>query len=175
MRKNLLLFFLLTVLPVFLYSNVQRYKRSIVWTEVKTINVNETQIISVLDFDGAVFNSTMGLLPAYTESILLSVYDADFKVKIENQIFEPFPQNQLSLLNDAPPIGQELIVNSSLSLAMKIPYASISFVPIRKNEITGFYERLISFDVVIEVGDNLSYQKKTKEYIENSVLETSSW
>ena len=175
MRKNLLLFFLLAALPVFLYSNVQRYKRSIVWTEIKTINVNENQTISVLDFDGAVFDPTTGALPAYTENVLLSVYDYDFKVIVENQIFEPFPQSQLFLLDDAVSIGNEIIVDQGISLEKKIPYASISFIPIRKNEITGFYERLISFDIVIEVDENQSHQKKIKEYIDNSVLDSGSW
>ncbi|NOX47642.1 MAG: hypothetical protein GXO89_11765, partial [Chlorobi bacterium] len=176
MRKNLLLFFLLLSIPVFLYSNVQRYERSIVWTEVKTINVNEDQTISVLDFQGAIHDASIGVLPKFTEVIALSAKDYGFKVELKNQIFEPFPQNQLALLAYVSSIGTGIALDKGLSLDKKMPYASVSFIPIRKNGITGLYERLISFELVIEVDENQnSTSLKSKEYAENSVLETGSW
>jgi hypothetical protein len=155
---------------------VQRYKRSIVWTEVKTINVNEDQTIYFLNFDGAVVNPGTDMLPAYTENVLLPAYDKAFKAIIKNQVFEPFPHDQLFLLEDLHSIGNEIVLKKNFSLNKKIPYASISFVPIRKNGLTGFYERLVSFELVIEVNENQNTPNlKSREYAENSVLESGSW
>ncbi|RLD58253.1 MAG: hypothetical protein DRJ05_08335, partial [Bacteroidetes bacterium] len=176
MRKNTLLFFLSIVFPVLLFSNVQRYERTIVWKGVKTINIDDGHSISVLDFDGAGHKLDLGVMPVYAERFSIPFKDFDFNVELRNQIFEPIPQDQLPLMENAIVLGSEVLPDKHLSMELKKPYASVSFIPIRKNEITGFYERLVSFEVVIEVDENSSFLgPQAKDYIDNSVLGSGSW
>jgi len=63
-------------------------------------------------------------------------------------------------------------------MEQKVPYAALSFVPIRKNKVTGKYEKLVAFDVELNESDNLQNGKKGssgRTYAQHSVLANGNW
>ncbi len=177
MRKKYLFVFIFFVIPAFVLSGTQKYKRSINWKGIQKIEISENEYISILRFEGSLNDYTNDFLPVYFERIPLSSSDLEFNVQLFNKIFEPVTDKEIQEIEGLERINNEISITGNLSFERKNPYASISFVPIRKNEITGFYERLIAFEIeitTINTGKS-QYQLKSSTYKESSVLATGNW
>jgi hypothetical protein len=96
---------------------------------------------------------------------------------LKNKVFEPLTSSEIKTVENAEIIGNEIEVEASLAYEMKNPYAVVSFIPVRKNELTGLYEKLISFEVELtcEALDGDAWQKKGSNYAENSALANGNW
>ncbi len=177
MRKKYLFVFILFVIPAFVLSGTQKYKRSIIWKGIQKIEISENEYISILRFEGSLNDYTNDFLPVYFERIPLSSSDFEFSVQLFNKIFEPVSDKEIQQIEGLERINEEISITGNLSFERKKPYASISFVPIRKNEITGFYERLIAFEIEITTINTgkPQYQLKSSTYKESSVLATGNW
>ncbi|HXH20004.1 MAG TPA: type IX secretion system sortase PorU, partial [Chitinophagales bacterium] len=125
-------------------------------------------------FDGAEFLPENDFLPNYYESVPVGTFGSVEAVVI-NPVYEPLPAEGLTLSKEK--ILPELKIAAQNGLIKKKPVAAVSFVPIRKNAITGELEKLVEFDLEIRVNAvRQTYAfKQTPAYAQNSVLNAGTW
>ncbi len=178
MRRIVYIFlvaFLLSV-PFYAISENQEYKRTINWNGIEKVEIAFNEFIPVLAFEGARYERINNFLPEYFERVPLE-NTGNFNVTIIDRIFETIPEVELQDIDGLQNIGDEVKINSRVSFDRKKPVATIYFVPIRKNDLTGLYERLISFKISIEPDNSISKSglSDNVSYVEHSVLASGNW
>jgi len=169
--------FVLTLFPTGnIFAQPLEYGRDINWEGVKKIEISYDDFIPVLAFDGARYKKMNNYLPEYFERIPVEYY-GDFEVTIVDRIFETIPENEIKNIEGLKNVSDEISVNSHLSYDKKKPFATISFVPLRKNDLTGQYERLVSFKIRIESDNSITKSSfdDSAYYVEHSVLASGNW
>ena len=162
--------------PLHVLSENQDYKRTIIWNGVDNIEVAHNEYIPVLAFEGARHERMNYFLPEYFERIPVES-SANFNVVIVDRIFETIPENEIQNIDGLETIGDEITVKSHISFDRKKPFATISFIPIRKNSLTGLYEKLVSFKIHLEPDNSLIKNSPGDlvSYVEHSVLASGDW
>ena len=148
------------------------------WAERYDYQTRNVNYPIFLTFSGAVFNTEKFKdLPRFFLKNTLK--DAEnIAIKLKDEVYEPISkslkfQNQeiVSSLN-----SPEIITHIGFERGVQI--LAIDFLPIRLNSSTGLYEKLISFDIVINYdirvkSNEMAFAKKG--YTANSVLSQGSW
>ena len=167
---------LLITLPGILISSDQIYKRNLNWSGIHQLKLSETESISMIRFDGSVNDFENNFIPVFYDRFELPQFVFEIEVEIINKVFEPIPVNEVSIIENFNEITTEININSGIGYERKKPFATISFIPIRKNQLTQSYERLISFEVKIipEIDEQLA-NHKSATYKQNSVLAQGDW
>ncbi len=177
MRNKDKLFLLILIVPLISFSQTKRLNRDIIWTGVEQVQVAENETIQFIRFDGSSNDFENGLLPMYYERIALQDAEHFQSIEVVNKIFEPLTPAEIEIIGSSTRINSELHIESGLAFDRKEPFATLSFIPIQKNELTGFYERLVSFDIDIIFDQNLAGNNnyKSATYKSNSVLSSGNW
>ncbi len=178
MKRNFIIpLIVFLTLPVFVLSNVQVYKRNISWDGIRQIEINDNQSISILRFVGSINDPDNDFLPKYYEKLSIPENTSEIKCRLVSPVFEQVPASEITLLNGTERIKSEIEIDASIAYERKKPFALVSFVPLRYNQLLGSYEKLVSFELeikaVINVNEPLPYKSST--YVENSVLATGNW
>ncbi|MBN2174309.1 MAG: type IX secretion system sortase PorU [Bacteroidales bacterium] len=168
---------LLTVIlvPLFVFSESQSYKRKLNWKGIREITPDGLEKIKVLMFTDCMNNANQDFLPVYFERIPLPGDYSEFHAELKDLIFETIEAPGIENIQGLDRIGNEIDMENYISYQQKKPYATISFVPVRKNEITGLYERLVSFLIEIQVSGNNKSTLSDGSYIDHSVLAGGNW
>ncbi len=167
------LFFL--ILPILVFSNDQKYKRKISWDGIRQIQIGDNQTIDILYFTGSTNDPENDFLPQYYEKLPVPDNSTDLKCRILNAIYEPVQANEAALLNGTEQIKNSIEIKGSIDYERKKPYALVSFIPLRFNELVGGYEKLVSFELEISTTINPKSVYKSSSYVENSVLASGKW
>jgi len=158
-----------------------KYSRKIQWCNNQSISMPNNETIDYLYFDGAIYKTESKNLPVYYERFNLpdmgEFINIKSDVKLTNKVFKEFEYDEIKNIKDLDLINEHIKVNSSVIYDKKKPFVSISFVPVRKNQTSNKYEKLISFDIELNITyiptDKSRYNKHT--YAQNSVLATGNW
>ena len=145
-------------------------KRVIVWTGIKKTFANETDSISYLSFNGAGYKKN---IPYYNEKIKVAD-NYTYTVALKNEVFAECTSTEAALI-PVKEIKSEVVVNSNVAKAKKIPFLCISFMPLRKNSTTGRIEKLVSFNFDIVQGQHTAKSNIQRTYAASSVLATGKW
>ncbi|HEY4799118.1 MAG TPA: hypothetical protein VII99_08600, partial [Bacteroidia bacterium] len=154
------------ILFIFIFSNVfaqsSKYSRvnpapaekKIIWKKFISENILDVGKRSLLTFDGASYDLKSHFAPIYSQKISLPLNTTAVEVKIENAVYQVLSDSEKIALNNCGPETKKVITNeiapsTSISVFRKKPYAFVQFIPIRKNNLTGNYEKLISFSLQI--------------------------
>lgn len=177
MRTKNKLFLLFLIVPLISFSQSNSIGRYIIWTGLEVVQVAENETIQLIRFDGSTNDFADDLLPVYYERIAINDFEHFVDVEITNKIFEPFPLNESEIINNSTKITSQLKIESGLAFDRKEPFVTLRFIPIQKNEITGFYERLISFDIeiIFDQEQLINPPYKSASYVSNSVLASGNW
>ncbi|MBI9037146.1 MAG: type IX secretion system sortase PorU [Bacteroidales bacterium] len=175
--KIKILYISLAVLPFFAISQEKSYLTLIEWTGIENNYYTIEDSYERISFSGAVYKPETNVLPSYFEKFLLNSANDEIKVSLKNKIFEEVNADELRLLQQENFSNNEIQISISLLMERKIPYAGLSFVPIRKNSLTGKFEKLVSFKLNIKIVENLSpvLKSSSRTYPDNSVLATGDW
>lgn len=153
------------------YINAQDYfKGTINWQE---LNFNK------LYFENSVYRDTLTNLPYFEESLKLSQGNSHgYSVQLSQVFYEDLPLKDLPTPFPFDQINDTIIVNYTLGIERKVPLLRFSFVPIRKNPITGKLER-VRFFVLDVISDPSKSKLKSAQvslgYKEQSVLSSGVW
>ncbi len=177
MRTKNKLFLLFFIVPFISFSQSQRFSRDLIWTGLEQVQIAENETIQLIRFEGSINDFSDDLLPVYYERIALINHEFFHHAEIVNKIFEPLPPNEVSVIQGSKKITTKIGIESNLAFDRKKPYATVRFIPIQKNELTGFYERLISFDleIIFDQTQVNSIPYKSANYKNNSVLSSGNW
>jgi hypothetical protein len=177
MRAKYYIIHLALLIPAFCFSQFQKYERNISWTGIQEIPISESDFISLIRFEGSVNNPEDNFLPVFYERFALNSHAENLQIELRSKIFEPLPEQEIQIINSSEIVLSDIKVNSYIAYERKNPFAVVSFIPIHKNEITGFYEKLTSFEIVIKYNPlpDLPGFYKTTSYKENSALASGNW
>ncbi|MBL4715120.1 MAG: type IX secretion system sortase PorU [Bacteroidia bacterium] len=165
--------FLLLIISLLLFkiSAATEYsvKRNLDWAEPIDIKLPGFKTERTLFFKNASFPNEITFAPYQTEIIKLESAGV-LNLKLINTKYEVL--SNLDLIKKyKTKIQSEISLIASLSYQNKQPYAFIRFLPIRQNAETGNYERLVSYELVINV-DNISAKRSSapRQYASESIL-----
>jgi hypothetical protein len=148
------------------------------WLPDQYLRLSETDSILRISFEGAVTTDQYGFLPVYTIPFELNSTGDSVRILAFNDFkFETVPSSDMPELKDGDKITASIEPVQNLSFERKIPYINISFVPLRRNIVTGQVEKLVSFGLTIEFirNSNPDLLKSQRTYAENSILESGTW
>jgi hypothetical protein len=177
MKIKYFLIHLALLIPIFCFSEIQKYERKITWSGIQQISIGQNEYITIIRFEGSENDFNNDFLPVFYERFALSLPGENIRVDLRNKIFEPLTQDEINLLEYSEHFSNEIEIKSSLAFERKNPFATVSFVPIQKNELTGFYEKLISFQIEITYNAviNPNGLLKSTSFKSNSVLSEGNW
>lgn len=157
-------------------SIAQTSKTTLKWKNVQKHTFGNDSL-KYLYFEGAIFEIDKPGLPFFYNREKINFPHAEIKAKLENMIFEEISPADIAEIKNINSIEDKIKIESFISIQEKQPYSNIKFIPIRKNSISGNYEKLISFDLSVEIikpNNGPSYESK-QNWSDNSVLKEGKW
>ncbi len=165
---------LVLLIPAFLYTQ-ERYSYSLEWDDVLEFRINDTEKIYQLYFEGAVYPDNPAI-PFFKERFNAIYGNSVPGVVLDNENYQPITDPELSRINGLEIIGSRVVPTASLAFERKVPSILVSLIPIRKNQSTGNYEKLVSFEIrLIPDGPALNIPKRAYNFKNSSVLATGNW
>jgi len=151
------------------------------WQKVVTQDLLGLGKYSLLNFNNAQFDFSSHFFPLYSERTTLPLGTSIADAKITNEIFQAVSDSEKVAINSYDSQKKSFITSEinpmvTVSMHKKRPVAYVQFIPIRKNNTTGKYEKLVSFSLQITPIDNPNKINPThKTYAANSVLANGKW
>ncbi len=170
-----------------LRANTRAEAHSIVWKPVQTLTTPDGKKQQFLYFDGAQYpKMPENPLPWFNEIFdLNSASLLNASASLLNPIFAPLTpeENELILSMDAgflAEVGATITMLTKVAEIKKQHFAYICFIPLRKNEASGSYEKLVSFSLSLQTlpPDNSMIRNGNNNaaaWAASSVLATGKW
>lgn len=164
------------LIPILAFSGHHRYAAEIYWNQSKTIESIQGGTQLMLSFSGAQYFPERDFLPLWSETFALDRDETAVDVRISNKIFETFLPGQLQGVKGLETIEGEIRHEFKVGYGAGRPYVTVSLVPVRKNEITGLFEKLVSFEIVVTTSPHAqSTHKSASLYNTTSALADGNW
>lgn len=164
-------------------QEVLQFSETLTWTATTKQIPNPTnarQLLPIQVFEQADFNIAKHPFPIYGKKVKLSA-TGNTQVLLQEVKYEPYVAEGIADFNEY--ISGDIAINKQISYEKKQAYALINFIPIRQNKLTGAYEKIVSFNLVVRtkptfpnntVTHHLTKSNK-RTYAENSVLATGDF
>jgi hypothetical protein len=147
MKKIALLCVLISQAYLGFAANPMNFQETLNWfDEPVSLQITETRNIDVTSFENAIYKSTHPTLPIYNKEFKLDSY-GDLEVRISNEVYEIFEREPNT--EDDKFLSGTINIDKKVEIARRQSIGAVSFIPIRINEVTGDYERLVRFDLQI--------------------------
>jgi hypothetical protein len=176
---KLFFFFFFLPLSIFSQTKVAASKTAgthLKWAQPIRISMLEGANAKTIYFEGADYNYTDHFLPRYSKRIELNGNENNLSATLVNTVYEPLTDEEVTALPAKAVIPSEINPTTSVSIQRKQPYGIISFIPVRKNNATGKYEKLVSFDVQSKpYVTSIRSGSRSQTYAANSVLQSGKW
>src|ERR1035437_1779538 len=129
-----------------------------------------------LCFNKADYDLNKHLLPIYADRIALPFGTTSASAQISDEKYVSLSDAEKSAMNSYDAQTKKIVENDikievTVSIQKKRPYAYFQFIPIRKNKLTGGYEKLVAFSIrIIPIMDEnkKKSQHSQKTYASNS-------
>jgi hypothetical protein len=150
-------------------------EKHLYWTDVKAVSIADGYTLYKIEFSGATFLEEFADLPIYKGKVRAESAYAIPEITITNAVFEPLGQ-EISRVRGIDKVSDKIEVRAHISMDRKQPYALYTFLPIRKNPMTGQYEKLVSFvpEVIFKEAETRE-QQSLRRYQDQSVMATGKW
>lgn len=157
-------------------ENKTKFDYTIQWNGVKSFEHSETEKYFYLSFDGAEYDFNDAYLPRFNETINLPTLTTAFEASFKDVVFEPMADAEIALIKNPALIGTTINIATTVAYQKKQPYGRISFIPIRKNSVSGKFEKLTAFNIQVNYTDEKKqFSRAVFSYANNSVLENGTW
>ncbi len=169
----------LVVVVVFLLTAIvaraipYNFNEEIKWNNVQKFTINGGIEVSRLSFDGAYY-PYFDTVPEFVKSYPIHTTNALVSCSLQNAVYESFSAEERALLKDYSLKELSITPDCKLIVSRKQPYVQVSFQPIRWNQASSSFEKLVSFDLVIQVEDQPERDYMSRERI-NSALAEGDW
>jgi hypothetical protein len=149
-----------------------RAQKNIVWLTPGTEYYEGNYSVTYLRFEGAVFDKAF--TPYYKEKIAVSSSTQQVRAEIKDAVF--LPVEEISLLEKfKDKISNSITAEAQIAYERNHPYAIVSFLPFRKNPVTGIFEKLVSFNITINETGGAERAAPVSSFITSSVLASGDW
>ena len=159
------------ILPMGVYSQVQKVSRIIVWNKPVTAQVSG-RIVKNISFDGAIYIENQPL-PVWSENVFMDKLSET--ANLSDCVYLPLTAEELALIGDsADQISSDIGVTVSKIMSRKQAGSHIEILPFKRDLLTGQILKLVSFS--IQFTENKSAEKvSAKSYAATSVLSQGNW
>ena len=177
MKLKSFVIILIILFPAIIPLSAQEiYKRSINWEGIRSIPFDDKNSFNYLYFTDAIIHEEKSFLPQYYERFQIASEDMRIDVSLRNLVFEELINSKNLLIRDIESLKTEIIPTVDITVARKIPFASVSFIPLRRNNLSGEIEKLVSFELVINsYPSSYKSSETTNDYATESVLSSGRW
>ncbi len=157
-----------------LYAQQITVKRNILWTPVQQMKIGEEDQ-EVFHFQHAGYELNT-LLPKYYELLKIENY-SEYDVHIQNPIYQEADNETIKNIKHLNDLAADIRITARESSLKKQKHLQVSFVPLRRNSMTGKVELLTGFDLVLTPTQALrkSSLASSRTYAERSVLASGKW
>ena len=147
------------------------------WQGIKSIRYTELITKPHLSFKGANYSSNYQQLPVFSVRSKPIETHTGFKAILTNSVYEDFPDKIPATIEDLSYITGDIILETQIIYIKKKRSILTSFIPIRKNQATGQYQKLISFDIQLipAPGFTATVPFPNLQYASNSILSSGTW
>lgn len=181
MFKKICISFLFSLSGVLLLATPGNFlhieKNALQWSSLKMLNIQDSSYHVVPYFTNCIFDKD-GQTPLYSGKIRIEGSAlTQFSYKFTQQYFEPVPENEQSYYALPNSSSDSLQVSFTISTEQKQHFLNFSFVPVRRNKLTGKPERLKYFVLEISQLPTQTFKsfRAEKMLITNSVLNSGEW
>nr|WP_162845385.1 type IX secretion system sortase PorU [Labilibaculum antarcticum] len=143
------------------------------WTENLIVYPNGEKI-NTLTFTGASLDEHNSWLPEYSYLQLTGSTNQIFTVELFDTEFELLSSTERQVLRNKT-ISNSINPSVQSVSIRKQNYLQVKFIPIRKNSLTGQYEKLIRFSLKFQRKSQPKSVKQSKSYLTSSVLQSGKW
>jgi len=109
--------------------------------------------INRMVFDGAFYPSHQDVIPTFVKNYPVHTVNAKVSCIIKNSVYAPLSNEEQLLLKDLSEKEITISAESELVIFRKQPFVQLRLKPVRWNEEQSAFEKLVSFDLVINVED----------------------
>lgn len=166
------------VMSIMAAGSEKAIKISLSWNTPRMIPRGTPPGEAILSFQGSVFREEYGMLPVFMRSLPFDPeHDSIVSLNLRNQVFEPVPESDLSHVTGLEKITPEIAVFHEWTVARKKTFLRVHLLPVRRNQVTGKIERLVSFDIDLRTVavERQTSLKSGGTYAANSVLASGTW
>ncbi|MCD4734858.1 MAG: hypothetical protein K8R53_02320, partial [Bacteroidales bacterium] len=131
----------------------------------------------MLHFDGAVHEPESFFLPELEMVVPITPGNIPVKTEIKNMVLETIAPEDLANIEGVELISHNISLKTSLQYSSGNPYLKIELIPVRLNDFSGFYDKIVKFDLVVTLqAEPLTKSgKNNREYAAVSVLAGGDW
>jgi len=163
----LLLLFISTTVSAIEYE----FSSVIKWNSTQKVDAG-IYMVDRISFDDAYYYKIDGL-PFFIDKFPIHTSQATVSSKLKNEVFIPLTFIEEEIVRLAGYDDTLISVNSRIVMSRKEPMTQIELIPIRWNASKHIYEKLVEFDIVIDVVAESS--RSAKQYASSSVLSSGQW
>jgi len=176
-KKNFIFCFLFILISVTLYGSQIIIKQKIEWLQLSNYKIDNVLYPYFITFKNAHFNSKRyKSLPIFQYNTYIKSARG-IQVLLKNEIYQPI-DNSISFQNKEylKSISNSEIIYQTGTERGKEKIV-IQILPIRFNSISGSFEKIVSFELVINTDDPISSSIQSAKRIiaSNSVLSSGDW
>lgn len=145
------------------------------WQNPTGIKISESKTNKYLYFTGASYAPEDELLPRFNQQIAIA-NGQNITAELYNASFVNLTDAEAALITNPKKIDNQINIKTNVSIIRKKSVGVVSFIPIRRNSLTGKYEKLVSFDLTINpTSGEKSGTRSIHTYAAHSVLQTGRW
>ena len=158
---------------VFIQDN---YQYRLKWRGVKSASIGGASKVFFVTFENAIHDFSISKVPRFELKRPVTGNHKEIEVRVVNEKYEEVSQEELLVL-DFSELPEAIEPAVSLVYQKKQTYAICSFVPLRKNSVTGKVYKLTAFDLdwIIPEQKGIVSTPRTLTYADNSVLSSGEW
>jgi hypothetical protein len=149
------------------------FKEEIKWGQIQKLTIEGGLEMQRLSFEGAYYPS-LDIIPTFVKDYTIHTANAVVSCIIENGIYEPLSGEEQLLLKGHSTKNTSISADCEIVVRRKQPYVQVRLQPVRWNPATSVFEKLVSFDLVVDVEDQPERAENNRARI-NSVLSEGEW
>ena len=166
-------FILLFLISFSAYSIPYSFSERINWGSIQRFEIEEGVFAEQISFAGAYYSDIQSL-PKFIKEYPIHTESAKLNTFIINATFIPATAPEIEILLKLNKVDTAIAVQGTIVISRKEPFVRVEITPIRWNIKKGIFEKLLSFETVIEVED-IPMRDFTAAYAGNSVLSSGKW
>ncbi len=160
--------------PLILMSRTVLVEGEILWNDNVISKIDDLNSRTFLSFDDAKYDEEKGFLPFLSKQLNLGSEKVN-SVSIVNVEFEDVVDSQLKGVSGIDFIKNDIDLKYRNATSRKINYGDIIFTPILYNLSKGKYQRIIKYEIQVDIVSIQSKSSHKKSFTANSVLQSGDW
>jgi len=174
LHRFIIIFFSLIVFSLNAFSLDFTFKEKIQWQKIQKIQISNEQSLQRLSFEGAFFPNLDSQIH-FAKQYAVHTANAEISTSIANAVYVKADSLEQLLFTEENRPEAEITIKSDLIVSRKQPFAIIEFIPLRWNAEKRIVEKLVKFDLIIDIDDNVYFNEHDRDYTDNSVLSQGDW